>query len=345
MLFFDAIVRFSGVSLLLLLAMFAWTHRRDWASAPYLGLSCISVSALLLGYAPPELRPPEPVLMLVRFSDAPHLVFVWLFALSLFESGFKLRFAHIVVGVLYTAPIVWLRLSNIGFAPKIPDWILIYGSITSVALMGHLVYATLRGRADDLHEQRRAARVYFVIVVVLFAVAAALSELLPRSFSDYRWTIKAVSIWPPIVFASAWMLKFDRAAVHFEKKPKPSETLDARDKDLLKKLESAIEDGQAFRDPSLTIKALAKQLGVSQHRLRLVINTHLRYANFNSYINSFRVAEVQRAMAAPDTAHLPIITLAMDAGFKSLSPFNKAFKETAGITPTEFRGTLPNRVQ
>jgi len=34
---------------------------------------------------------------------------------------------------------------------------------------------------------------------------------------------------------------------------------------------------------------------------------------------------------------VPVITIAMDAGFQSLGPFNRAFKETTGVTPTEYR--------
>jgi len=34
---------------------------------------------------------------------------------------------------------------------------------------------------------------------------------------------------------------------------------------------------------------------------------------------------------------VPVITIAMDAGFQSLGPFNRAFKATTGVTPTEYR--------
>jgi AraC-like DNA-binding protein len=34
---------------------------------------------------------------------------------------------------------------------------------------------------------------------------------------------------------------------------------------------------------------------------------------------------------------VPNITIAMDAGFQSLGPFNRAFKALTGVTPTEYR--------
>ena len=38
-----------------------------------------------------------------------------------------------------------------------------------------------------------------------------------------------------------------------------------------------------------------------------------------------------------EAAPVPILTIALDAGFQSLGPFNRAFKVQTGMTPTEFR--------
>jgi AraC-like DNA-binding protein len=34
---------------------------------------------------------------------------------------------------------------------------------------------------------------------------------------------------------------------------------------------------------------------------------------------------------------VPVLTIALDAGFQSIGPFNRAFKADTGLTPTEFR--------
>jgi AraC-like DNA-binding protein len=36
---------------------------------------------------------------------------------------------------------------------------------------------------------------------------------------------------------------------------------------------------------------------------------------------------------------VPILTIALDAGFQSIGPFNRAFKAETGMTPSEFRRT------
>lgn len=38
-----------------------------------------------------------------------------------------------------------------------------------------------------------------------------------------------------------------------------------------------------------------------------------------------------------DNRNTPVLTLAMELGYGSLGPFNRAFKERTGLTPTEFR--------
>ena len=54
-------------------------------------------------------------------------------------------------------------------------------------------------------------------------------------------------------------------------------------------------------------------------------------------MNSDRLAETVLALADRSQKHVPILTIALDAGFGSIGPFNRAFKAHTGRTPTEFR--------
>ncbi len=98
-----------------------------------------------------------------------------------------------------------------------------------------------------------------------------------------------------------------------------------------------MQEEKIFREEGFTIRSLADQLGVKEYRLRRLINGHLGYRNFNRFLNEYRVREVARLLVEPKTRHLPVLTIALDMGYRSLSPFNKAFKEIKGMTPTEFR--------
>ena len=94
---------------------------------------------------------------------------------------------------------------------------------------------------------------------------------------------------------------------------------------------------RVYREPSLTIAALALRMGLPEHRLRKLINEGLGHRNFSSFLNAYRIADAKRALRDPALADTPVLTIAMDAGFQSLGPFNRAFKADTGLTPTEFR--------
>lgn len=341
MILLDSLFRFSGIAFLLLLLFVAIRDGRRWNSTPYLALSCISVAALFAGYAPELLQPPEPIYGLVRFLDIPHLVFVWLFALSLYDSNFQLRHLHAAVGVLYCLPIFWHRLEDYGLVVPLPEWVLIYGSLTSVALMAHLCIVTLSGRADDLLEERRASRFYFILLIVFVATAAAIIDPAPGDIwgMDKR-TAKVLSIWPAIGCGVVWLVTLNQRAAHFGNHPRTARTPASDESALKDALSALMRNEEIFREPGLTISALAQRLGVSQHRLRALINTQLGYANFSTYLNTFRIEAVKQAFTRPEAQHLPILNIAMESGFNSLSTFNSAFKALEGVTPSAYRNGL-----
>ncbi len=114
-------------------------------------------------------------------------------------------------------------------------------------------------------------------------------------------------------------------------KPEP---IDPR---LMAALERLMAVERAYREEAVTIGALAVRLGVPEYRLRRLINQGLGHRNFNAFLNRYRLDEVKAALADPAQAEVPVLTLAMDAGFQSIGPFNRAFKADTGITPTEYR--------
>ena len=102
-------------------------------------------------------------------------------------------------------------------------------------------------------------------------------------------------------------------------------------------LDHAMHAEHAYRDPELSVAGLAARLRVPEYRLRRLINQRLGHRNFSAFLNGHRLAEARAALADPARAHLPVLTLALEAGFGSIGPFNRAFKADTGLTPTEFR--------
>src|SRR6185437_6741367 len=92
-----------------------------------------------------------------------------------------------------------------------------------------------------------------------------------------------------------------------------------------------------YRQEGLTIGVLAAKLDLPEYRLRQAINEGLGYRNFNAFLNRYRINEAKAALSDPSQKDVPVLTIAMDAGFQSIGPFNRAFKADTGATPTEFR--------
>src|SRR5581483_5783410 len=170
------------------------------------------------------------------------------------------------------------------------------------------------GRAADLVESRRRLRSLLIVLVAVNPDGAILS--LPITAA----TKPTVSVQPA-------------------SRPGIAPTVIERDEDgaLLAALRHAMEHDRLYRAEGLSIGVLATKLGTPEHRLRRLINRQLGYRNFNAFLNGYRLADVTAALADPAQEAVPILTIALDAGFQSLGPCNRAFKAETGLTPSEFR--------
>ena len=79
--------------------------------------------------------------------------------------------------------------------------------------------------------------------------------------------------------------------------------------------------------PPIAIASLATRLGITEKKLRELINGKLGFRNFSSYVNAFRIEEVRRRLLDPRQNEVPILTMALEAGFGSIVAFNRAFKD------------------
>jgi AraC-like DNA-binding protein len=106
---------------------------------------------------------------------------------------------------------------------------------------------------------------------------------------------------------------------------------------LLRRLDHLMTVERIYRQEGLSIGALAAKLDLPEYRLREVINEALGYRNFNAFLNRYRLDDAKAALSDASQREVPVLTIAMDAGFQSIGPFNRAFKADTGQTPTEFR--------
>lgn len=259
-------------------------------------------------------------------------VVFWLFSRALFDDEFRWRPAHAAAcGAMAMAAVVGC------FAKPL------VGLGITLATLGFALLAVVQSLSSwraDLVEKRRRLRVFIVAAGSLYTVVNMGARLLQGGEARAAASLVDMLALSGIAATVAWHLVRASGAQFFlpeETRPKPAVVEEPVDARLITALERLMSTERFYRQDGLTIGALAQRLTVPEYRLRRAINQGLGYRNFNAFLNRYRIDEVKAALADPAQAPVPVLTLAMDAGFQSLGPFNRAFKAETGVTPTEFR--------
>jgi len=105
---------------------------------------------------------------------------------------------------------------------------------------------------------------------------------------------------------------------------------------LVRRILEAMDEG-VWQVEGLTVGSLAQKVGAPEHQVRKAINRGLGHRNFASFINRARIDAAIKRLQAPEASEETILQIAFDVGFNSLGPFNRAFRETTGQSPTDFR--------
>ena len=120
-----------------------------------------------------------------------------------------------------------------------------------------------------------------------------------------------------------------------KKYQKSSLTTEMAEKNLAA-LELVMNKEKLYLENDLSLSKLAGHMGIPLHHLSQIINETIGLS-FYDYINSQRIDEAKRMFKEPGTSHMNIASIGFDAGFNSISAFNKAFKKFTGQTPSEYR--------
>lgn len=346
MLILDVLLRYPAVTMLLVTALLAIRDGRKFPQTIYIVLAAVTVACMLLGTARLELQLPQPFHSIVRFGDIGNIVFIWWLGLAIFQDGFRLRWPHWTILIINCAVLIPGRITEIN-GEKFFHPVLNYGlDILTVSIMAHLIFVTLRGRADDLIESRRRLRLYFVLAMVLATLTAVFAEnILSNSHPEFLQTLRCIIIFPLSLWSVLWLTELHPEKITFKEIVKPADLgqdIDPRDKALLADLTAVMDGDKIYTQAGLTIRTLAETLNAPEHRLRNLINSGLGYRNFSSFLNHYRIEAIKAAFAIPENSRIPVLTIALDHGYNSLAPFNRAFRDIENMTPSAYRRKIQN---
>ncbi|GAA4318039.1 AraC family transcriptional regulator [Flaviaesturariibacter amylovorans] len=105
------------------------------------------------------------------------------------------------------------------------------------------------------------------------------------------------------------------------------------------RIEALLAGEAPYRDPELSLSALAGRLGLPAAQLSRIINKGYG-CNFNDFINGYRVRAVQDELAAGAHLRQTLVSIAYDCGFNSKATFNRAFLKHTGKAPSDFVRSL-----
>lgn len=341
----NLLLRGGSVLLLALIAALLWRDQRRKVAARLGAAFALGVAAATLASTPGfEALPALPRSVLSAIAAGSMFVF-WLFTRALLDDAFTLRRWHAVV---------WALLATVGAASCLSiapahsplaaslAWTMglspVFWSLLAIA-------QSLAQWREDLVEGRRRLRAVIVAATALYTVGQLLAALLTGLGlkAVVESSANAAGTAALVVFF-AWQFLQWRGNVLFDEtgsteatvpaRPAPAPAPDARQ---VATLQSLMSVQRVYREPSLTIAALALRMGLPEHRLRRLINQGLGHRHFSAFLNAYRIADAKQALLDPRQAEVPVLTIAMDVGFQSIGPFNRAFKADTGLTPTEFR--------
>ncbi len=331
----EAALRGGVVALLLVVVALALRDARRVPTARYGAAFAICAIAYLIESAPAFAREHTLWVGAIRLLSISTPAVYWVWVKAQIDDPFVPSWRHWLP---------WCGMIAVGVAAVVTDrwlaWRTLQGA--SLLLVGLGIWRTLAGRPGDLVEGRRRLRLVLAVGSALYIAAIefvaletlgqggiAVSVALLLGLGGFAALSIATVVARQPVLATADAAP--AASARGFPAPDPDETL------LLGALNRAMAVGKAYREEGCSIAALAARLGIAEYRLRRLINQRLGHRNFSTYINGYRLAETTAALADPEQARVPVLTIALDAGFQSLGPFNRAFKAHTGMTPTEYR--------
>jgi AraC-like DNA-binding protein len=337
----DLALRAATVALLLVLAAVLFRDFRHVVAGRLAAAFALGSAAHAATYAiggPVSLTPWQAPIIALSTGN---IVVFWLFTRALFDDAFALRWWHAGVWLAVVA----FSFVNCAFLAPSGHARLAVVAINLLVLcfIALAVMQTVASWSSDLVEERRRVRVFIVVAAALYGGLNAILHLtIPPGQAAGIASVANGALLACVVAAICLAMLRVGGTELFAAAPVASEAVmqpdtSAADQKLVDALTRLMADERIYRHDNVTIGTLATKLSIPEYRLRRLINQKLGYRNFNVFLNNHRIEEAKAALADPTQAEVPVITIAMDAGFASLGPFNRAFKATTGVTPTEYR--------
>jgi len=223
---------------------------------------------------------------------------------------------------------LWFRLFDIGL-PDTPFWL----QASKLLIVVAAILVVWLGRDNDLVETRYKVRNYMVLSLCFMMIAIMVVDII-ADFSTmlYLDFIELCIIFAFAILSNYFFIRLNPQFVLMQREPVIKK--DSEDRVILELLER-MQSERLYSDHDLRVGSLAAMLNIPEYRLRTKINQQLGYRNFNQFVNQYRIDEASKKLL--EDGRTPVLSIALDVGFRSISSFNSAFQAQFGVSPTQYR--------
>ncbi len=239
-----------------------------------------------------------------------------------------------MIAALYLVVALWVGLERGATNAAVNIYLLVPVQPTKLGFAIGAMFIAWRGREHDVVESRLKLRRVFAASIGVIVAAVVATELVTGwKVPEFVELLGMAAIFIATLTIN---LAFLRLNPSFDLRDSRNVApVLPEDTSLVDALNRLMSEDLAYTDHDLRIADLAARLKVPEYQLRRTINRNLGYRNFNQFINHYRVREAARRLI--DEPRVPVLTIALDVGFRSISSFNAAFRAEYQKTPTDYR--------
>jgi len=258
------------------------------------------------------------------------LFFVW----DLFEDDRTLPLLVWPIAAVFLAVVWWVALAGGVHGGAVSIYVMAPLQLAKLGFAIGAIFVVWRGREDDVVEGRlKLRRVFAASIGVTVAVVVVTELVTGWHVPEEVELFGMAAIFGVTLTINLAFLRLNPSFVLTG--PRPLLQTLSGENPLVDELKQLMTQNQAYTNQDLRIADLAASLKVPEYQLRRAINRNLGYRNFNQFVNRYRIEEAaERLLCEPRT---PVLTIALDVGFRSISSFNAAFRAHFKMTPTHYR--------
>jgi AraC-like DNA-binding protein len=350
----DALIRGAAIGTMLVMAI-GFLRTAQKAKLRRVGaLFAAGVIAYLLWTHPGISDWPRLARLTVGVLSLTTPFFFWAMARLIFDDEFELRPRHwALLAVIVIAGVAQSVLPGVNL-PWLPPALRLVFRFLLLALIVHVFWLVWRGWPADLVEKRLRFRLAFLIGTGVVAALVVLTALVYQPAAQWPMPARlgqAIASLALSIGLAAVLMRIDRdylplegaapTALPFAVRTGGMTALGSGEADqdaaLMARLDVLMRDQETWKETGLTIGGLAARAATPEYRLRRLINQRLGFRNFTSFINEYRLAAAAARLADHEQVRIPVLTIALDLGWGSIGPFNRAFRARFGVTPTDYR--------